>query len=258
MKNKNCQTKIASRLNRVGGEAVLDGVMMKAGEQVSTAVRLPSGAIQVLSSTFTPARKKHKWMGLPFIRGTVGFIESLKLSMSVLTSSAELLIPEDEKAAEKAKEKKRKSRVSLFDVMSFFSVIIGLGLALFLFMYLPNLASRGLELIFDRDLGVWKAVTGGIIKVIIFILYLKLVSLLPDIRRTFAYHGAEHKSIACFEAGAPLTPSEAKKFTRFHPRCGTSFMFVMILLGIVLSLVVRILCEHVFRLPFPEKFEALI
>jgi uncharacterized protein YqhQ len=127
----------------------------------------------------------------------------------------------------------------LYDVIMVLATILGLGLALTLFLFLPRLASDGIEYLAKRDLGIWRAFLEGGFKVAIFVLYLALVSLMPDIRRTFEYHGAEHKSIACYEAGDELTPANAKNHTRFHPRCGTSFMFVMILIGIVAGILVN-------------------
>lgn len=249
MKQKQtCQTN--DRLNRVGGEAVLDGIMMRAGSRCSTAVRLPSGAIRVLPRTFTLPKEKHKWMGLPLVRGICNFIATMKLSLSVLTDSAEAAAGEEISESKSDAWMKKHLGFSLMDLVSALSMILGIGLALALFLYLPNLASAGLEKLFGHDLGVWKAVTSGVVKVLIFVLYIYLVSLMPDIRRTFQYHGAEHKTIACFESHMDLTPENAKKCTRFHPRCGTSFMFVMILLGILLSLAVRIVLEWGFGIDF--------
>ena len=238
------------RLNRVGGEAVLDGVMMKAGKNCSTAVRLPNGNIRVLPRTYTPPKEKHKWMGLPIIRGVCNFISTMKLSFAVLTDSAEAAAGEELKESKSDQWMKKHLGFSLMDLVSGLSLVLGIVLALCLFIYLPNLASAGLEKLLQRDLGVWKAVTSGIVKIVIFILYIYLVSLMPDIRRTFQYHGAEHKTIACFESHMELTPENAKKCTRFHPRCGTSFMFVMILLGILLSLIVRCILEYGFQIDF--------
>lgn len=240
------------RLNRVGGEAVLDGVMMKAGKNCSTAVRLPNGNIRVLPRTYTAPKEKHKWMGLPIIRGVCNFISTMKLSLSVLTDSAEAAAGEELKESKSDRWMKKHLGFSLMDLVGGLSLIIGIALAVCLFIYLPNLASAGLEKIFRRDLGVWKAVTSGVVKILIFILYIYLVSLMPDIRRTFQYHGAEHKTIACFESHQELTPENAKKCTRFHPRCGTSFMFVMILLGIILSLAVRCVLEWGFGIDFAQ------
>lgn len=238
------------RLNRVGGEAVLDGVMMKAGKNCSTAVRLPNGNIRVLPRTYTPPKEKHKWMGIPLIRGVCNFISTMKLSFAVLTDSAEAVAGEELKESKSDRWMKKHLGFSLMDLVGGLSLILGIALALCLFIYLPNLASAGLEKLFRRDLGVWKAVTSGVVKIFIFILYIYLVSLMPDIRRTFQYHGAEHKTIACFESHRELTPENAKECTRFHPRCGTSFMFVMILLGIILSLVVRCVLEWGFKIDF--------
>lgn len=249
MKQKQtCQTN--DRLNRVGGEAVLDGIMMRAGSRCSTAVRLPSGAIRVLPRTFTLPKEKHKWMGLPLVRGICNFIATMKLSFAALTDSAEAAAGEEISESKSDAWMKKHLGFSLMDLVSALSMVLGIGLALALFLYLPNLASAGLEKLFGHDLGVWKAVTSGVVKVLIFVLYIYLVSLMPDIRRTFQYHGAEHKTIACFEAHMDLTPENAKKCTRFHPRCGTSFMFVMILLGILLSLAVRIVLEWGFGIDF--------
>lgn len=238
------------RLNRVGGEAVLDGVMMKAGKNCSTAVRLPNGNIRVLPRTYTPPKEKHKWMGIPLIRGVCNFISTMKLSFAVLTDSAEAAAGEELKESKSDRWMKKHLGFSLMDLVGGLSLILGIALALCLFIYLPNLASAGLERLFRRDLGVWKAVTSGVVKIFIFIFYIYLVSLMPDIRRTFQYHGAEHKTIACFESHRELTPENAKECTRFHPRCGTSFMFVMILLGIILSLVVRCVLEWGFKIDF--------
>ena len=238
------------RLNRVGGEAVLDGVMMKAGKNCSTAVRLPNGNIRVLPRTYTPPKEKHKWMGIPLIRGVCNFISTMKLSFAVLTDSAEAAAGEELKESKSDRWMKKHLGFSLMDLVGGLSLILGIALALCLFIYLPNLASAGLERLFRLDLGVWKAVTSGVVKIFIFIFYIYLVSLMPDIRRTFQYHGAEHKTIACFESHRELTPENAKECTRFHPRCGTSFMFVMILLGIILSLVVRCVLEWGFKIDF--------
>lgn len=237
------------RLNRVGGEAVLDGVMMKAGQNCSTAVRLPNGHIRVLPRTYVAPKDKHKWMGLPLVRGVCSFISTMKLSLAVLTDSAEAAAGEELESSRSDAWMKKHLGFSLMDLVSGISLVLGIALALCLFIYLPNLASAGLERLFG-DLGVWKAITSGVVKIVIFIIYIYLVSLMPDIRRTFQYHGAEHKTIACFESHLPLTPENAKRCTRFHPRCGTSFMFVMILLGILLSLAVRCILEWGFDIDF--------
>ena len=223
-KPKNC------RLNQVGGQAVLEGVMMKAGSRTATACRLPSGSIAVVPDEFVSVRKKHKILNVPIVRGVVNFVEMLILSMKTLTASAEVAASEEDDAPSK----------SAFAAVSVVATALGVLLAVALFLFLPKVAVSGIERLFNVSLGVWGAVIEGAIKIAFFLIYLVVVSLMPDIRRTFEYHGAEHKSIACYESGDDLTPANAKKHTRFHPRCGTSFLFVMLALGIVIGVLLRI------------------
>ncbi len=271
---------LCCRKNRVGGQAVIEGVMMKKGEEVALAVRKDDGTIEIDKSKFVALKTNHKLINIPILRGIVGFFESMVLSFKTLGKATDMLGLEEEeeriKAEKKAKkeakknakcetknakleddedktdtssaelekeaekeaekEEKKSSGATTVFIMAI-SLVLGLCLALFLFSYLPSLVTNLMLDWFEIDsTGGWQyglaAIEGGI-KVFIFIAYLALVSLMKDIRRTFQYHGAEHKSIACYESGMELTPENAKKCTRFHPRCGTSFMFVMILLGIV-------------------------
>ncbi|MBQ7906645.1 MAG: DUF1385 domain-containing protein [Clostridia bacterium] len=229
-KNKSC------RRTQVGGQAVIEGVMMKNGTKVALAVRKDDGTIEIKNSEFHPKKEKHKWLGWPLIRGIVGFVESLMLSFRTLSDSTDMLGLEDEN-----EKKDGKSSTSGLMVIS---LILGLLLAVGLFIFLPSFLSG---LLMDNVFHLteaehgWKyqlAISGleGAVKIIIFIGYLLFVSLMKDIRRTFQYHGAEHKSIACYENGMELTPENARKCKRFHPRCGTSFMFVMVLLSIVIGI----------------------
>ncbi len=233
MKKENISS--CPRANRVGGQAVLEGVMMKAGERCSTACRKESGEIVVDDRSFISVRKKHKWLNIPILRGVINFVEMMRLSYATLTVSAELMgIEEEESKTEKWF--KKHLGVGLFDVIMVIALVLGIALAVGLFIYLPTVAVSGVAELFDITLGNWRALPEGIIRIGIFVLYIYLVSLMPDIRRTFEYHGAEHKSIACFESGEELSPENAKKHTRFHPRCGTSFMFVMLLLSIIVGM----------------------
>ena len=240
-----CENKQNDRLNRVGGQAVLEGVMMKAGERTVTTCRRDDGTLTVTDNKFVSVRKKHKILNVPVLRGVVNFVEMMILSFKTLNVSAEALgIEEEDGKLEKCL--KRHIGIKLTDLVMIISLILGLVLALALFKVLPALASYGISYAFLHLFEItlddaWLSLTEGIVKVLIFIAYLWGVSLLKDIRRTFMYHGAEHKSIACFEAGEELTPENAMRHRRFHPRCGTSFMFLMIGLGIVLSLCVRLI-----------------
>ncbi len=238
---KRSSPEMSCRMNKVGGQAVLEGIMMKAGTKCATAVRTPDGAVAVDSHEFISVRKKHKFLNMPILRGIINFVETLRLSFQTLTLSAELGgldLEEDETKFEKWL--KNKCGVRFFDILMVIAAILGIGLSIFLFMYLPALCADGLDYLIPGALGAWRAVIEGVIKIVIFISYIVLVSLNSDIRRTFEYHGAEHKTIACFEAGVELTPENARRYSRFHPRCGTSFMFVMILLGIFAGLFVRL------------------
>ena len=244
---KNCDNKIPERLNRVGGQAVLEGVMMKAGSRVVTSCRKESGEIVVSDSTFVSVRKKHKLLNIPILRGVVNFIEMMMLSVKTLSKSAEALGFEDE---ETRFEKWLKAHlgVNLLNIIMAIGTVLGLALAVALFIVLPSAAADLINFLLPIELGLWRSVVEGAVRIIIFLVYLWLVSLMPDIKRTFMYHGAEHKSIACFEAGAPLTPEEARRFTRFHPRCGTSFMFFMILIGVFAGMLIRVIAPS---LPTP-------
>ena len=232
------------RLSRVGGAAVIEGVMMKAGDRASTACRRENGEIVVVDKKFTSARKKYKLLNIPILRGVVNFIESLALSFSTLEVSAEVMgeeIAEEESRFEKWLTKTFGK--SIYDVVMFMAGALGILLAVALFTLLPNQIALWVEALLSRSLGIYKAVLCGVLRIFIFILYIVLISLMKDIRRTFEYHGAEHKSIACFEAGEELTVENVRRHSRFHPRCGTSFMFVMLFLSILVSLGIRAICE---------------
>ena len=226
------------RLGRVGGSAVLEGVMMRAGELSAVTCRREDGTLAVAEKRTRSVRERSKILKLPILRGIVGFIESLMLSYSCLAASAEIMGAAEEESAFEKKFKK-KLGVRVFDVLMVVAGILGVVLAIGLFLALPRMIAGWLESLAGISFGHWKSAIEGGLKVIVFILYLFLVSLMKDIRRTFEYHGAEHKSIACYEAGDELTPEAARKYTRFHPRCGTSFMFVMILLGVLLGFVIN-------------------
>ncbi len=245
-KVKNC------RLGVVGGQAVLEGVMMKHGDRYAVAVRKSDGEVEVVNQKHVSLRKKHKIFNLPLIRGVVNMIEMLILSVKTLNVSAEMYGLEEESAEESKFEKWMKKKFGdkaekvLIDAVMAIGVVLGLLLAVGLFIFLPGFLT-GLvnEYIAGGNLGFWRNWIEGGLKVCIFIAYLALCSLMKDMRRTFEYHGAEHKSIFCYEAGEELTPENVKKYKRFHPRCGTSFMFVIILIGIFVSMLPIIPWENV-------------
>ncbi len=228
------------RRNKVGGQAVIEGVMMKRGEKTALATRRDDGTVEIKNNSFVSIKKKIKFLGIPILRGVVGFIESMMLSFKTMNDATDALGLEEEEGKTE-KWLKKHLGIKLTDIVMVIGMILGVGLALALFMYLPALITTLVQdyIATPNNVTLDRYAVAGIeggIKVLVFILYLLLVSLMKDIRRVFQYHGAEHKSIACYEAGLDLTPENAKKCTRFHPRCGTSFMFVMILLGIFVGM----------------------
>lgn len=224
------------KYSSVGGQALIEGVMMRGPSGTAMSVRLPSGEIETEYKETKPWREKCKFFSLPLVRGIVGFVESLVTGYGYLMESAEKSTQGLEEDTENLSKLDRWINdhfgKKMMNIISIISAVLGFGLAFFLFMWLPtflvDVVTRGMLLKFH-------ALFEGIIRVIIFVLYMALVSKMKDIHRVFMYHGAEHKSIFCYEHGLELTVENVRKQSRFHPRCGTSFMFVMILLSILLS-----------------------
>lgn len=224
-----------SRLGAVGGQAVLEGIMMRNGDDYAVGVRRSTGEISIAKGEFVSVRKKHKILDLPIIRGSVNMVESMILSFRTLETSAEQFGLEEDTGAEQSKFDKWLEKHfgdKLMNIVMVISMIFGVALSLGLFFFLPSAITKLLDNLLPFELGWWKNVVEGVLKIVIFILYLLLTSLMKDIRRTFEYHGAEHKTIFCYEAGEELTPENVKKYKRFHPRCGTSFLFIIIILNI--------------------------
>ena len=239
---------LACRRNKVGGQAVLEGVMMKSGERVCIAVRKPDGSIEKQTDSFVSVRKKHKFLNIPILRGAINFIEMMKLSFSTLSKSGEMLGTEEEETRFE-KWLRKKFGKSIMVVIMPISIILALVLSVGLFFLLPTYATKGIEYLIGSPLDGWlKSIIEGVMKIIIFICYLLLVSLMPDIKRTFMYHGSEHKSIFCYEHGLPLTVENVRMQRRFHPRCGTSFMFVMIFIGIIVGMFIPFLDKLYLRI----------
>lgn len=245
-KEKNTEKSVTEcRLNKVGGQAVLEGVMMKAGSRVVTTCRKEDGSLAVTDDSFVSVRKKHKILNLPIIRGIINFVEMMMLSVKTLGASADAMeLDEVENPSRFERWLSEKLKIRLTDIVMVVSVILGLALSVGLFLLLPIWITAGINALLTlfgvSEMGAFlTSVVEGVLKMGIFVGYLLLVSLMPDIKRTFMYHGAEHKSIACFEAGEELTPENAAKHKRLHPRCGTSFMFFMILIGIFVGIIIK-------------------
>ncbi len=221
----------------VGGQALIEGIMMQGPKGMATAVkRIDSGEIITKYHDFTPLRNKNKFFNIPIIRGVVAFVESMLNGYKLLMYSAEASGMEDFEEEELTGfEKKLNDKFGdkLMNVVMGIGTVLGFALAFLIFFYLPVLAFKGINTLAHGNLTAFQGTFEGVLKIIIFVLYMLLVSQMKDIKRVFKYHGAEHKSICCYEQGLDLTVENVKNCSRFHPRCGTSFMFVMLILSIV-------------------------
>ncbi len=234
---------------QVGGQAVIEGVMMRAKGMIATAVRRANGEIVVKKQPFTSLIEKYPKLNVPVIRGAMGLIEMMYIGISTLNYSAEIAM-EDEAAKEQPDSKKEKKPQSKFalTITLIFSLALGVGL----FFFLPLFAATQLFNIEQRPLE-FNLLTGAI-RITILLAYLYGISKMKDIHRLFQYHGAEHKAVFAFEQNAPLIVPEAIKYTRFHPRCGTSFVLQVMLIAILLfSIMDTLLLQFIYELTLPIR-----
>lgn len=213
----------------------MEGVMMRGARSMATAVRDESGKIRVETKRLKDVNKRCLFLRLPIVRGVVSFISSLFGGTAVLMRSAEVFGEGEPTKFEKWLSEKLK--INVMNVVGAISLVVGLALAIFLFMWLPQTLRGVLESAFNTTFGIWaKNFIEGGVKLLVFILYIVFCSFFKDIKRTFMYHGAEHKTISCYEKGLPLTPENAKTCSRVHDRCGTTFIvFVMVISIIVFA-----------------------
>ena len=230
----------------IGGQAVLDGVMMKAPDAIAVAVRRPDGDIVVKRDNYVSPAKKHKWMGLPFIRGTVNMVDMLKVGMNTLESSATMV--GEEQVEEPSKFEKwlaAKLGKNVDKVVMTVAAVLAVCLSLALFVFLPNLA----VFFFPQNASGWmlvlKNLVSGIVRIAILIGYIGLCGRIPEMRKTFQYHGSEHKTVYCNEHNLPLNPENAQKFTTLHPRCGTSFLVLTFVLSILFFSIIDVLVQAI-------------
>lgn len=228
-------------ITSIGGQAVMEGVMMRGPYKTTVAVRKPDGEIERKIED-TGVKTHSKICRLPIIRGCVNFIDSLVIGMKALMYSAEFIDIEGDEEEESKFDQwlERKFGDKIKDIVIYMSIAISLVLSIGLFMVLPTFLTRLVEMIpFMKsitDTKMFTSVFEGIIRMAIFLGYMALVSQMKDIKRVFEYHGAEHKTIACYEAGEELTVENVRKYMRFHPRCGTSFLLFVMIISIILFL----------------------
>lgn len=232
------KTKKSFRTN-IGGQAVLEGVMMRGEKSMATSVRDADGVIRVETERLKPIKEKPLIFRLPFVRGAINFFSSLVTGTKILMRSASVYGEEEPSKFEKWLSEKLK--INVYDLIMFIGVALGLALAVGLFVILPqflaNLISEATSL---EKSGIWYNLIEGGIRMAIFIGYILLTSLMKDIRRTYMYHGAEHKTITCYERGLPLTVENVRTCSRVHDRCGTTFMFLVMFISILVFSVANV------------------
>lgn len=246
----------------IGGQAVLEGVMMRGERSMATAVRDEKGEIQIESSRFTPAKEKSKWKRLPFIRGVINFINSMIMGVQIIMRSSEVF----EGEAEPTKFEtwcSKKLNVNIMSVVMWFAVLLGLALAIGLFFVIPHFAIEGIRaLVVDVCHSSMPEfcynLIEGVIRILIFVVYILLTSLMKEIKRVFRYHGAEHKTISCFEHGLELTVENVQKQSTLHDRCGTTFMFLVMIVSVALFSVVGIVPNDIVTSKIGAMFIKLL
>lgn len=229
-------------ITSIGGQAILEGVMMRGPFKTAMAVRKSDGEIECRVDE-NGTKTRCRFLRLPVIRGCVNFIDSLVIGMKALMFSAEFVDLEDDEPAESKFDKWLEDKLGdkIKDIVIYAAIAISLVLSVGLFILLPAALTRGAEWLLSlvpsaafAQSRVFTGVCEGVVRMAIFIGYLALVSQMSDIRRVFEYHGAEHKTIACYEGGEELTCENIRKYTRFHPRCGTSFLLFVMIISIIL------------------------
>ena len=233
----------SKKITSIGGSALIEGIMMRGPKKTVVAVRTAPDKIETEDLEVKTLSGKSKFFRVPFIRGIAGMIDSLKLSYRSLMLSANKVIDsvevEEEKMSKFEKWLNDKLGEKLMNVIMTIASVLGVALAVVLFIWVPSLLYgllQPLHPVFDNQL--LRSTFEGVLRIALFLGYIILVSQMEDMKRVFMYHGAEHKTIFCYEADEELTVENVRKHKRFHPRCGTSFMIIMLLLGIVIGLFV--------------------
>ena len=224
---------------RIGGQAVIEGVMMKNMDRYAVSVRKPNGKIETKVEECISFAEKHPLFQLPVFRGMANFLESMVIGMKTLNYSASFYEDEEEQTESRTEQLLEKilgekAEKIIMGIVLVFSLAISIGL----FMILPYIASEALGKLIRNEYVI--LFMEGIIRIAIFLGYIVLISRMEDIKRVFMYHGAEHKTINCLEAGVPLTPENVDNFSRLHKRCGTGFIFIVMIISMVFFFFIRV------------------
>lgn len=229
------------KMTKIGGQALIEGIMMKGVSKAAMAVRMKDGGIDVEEWELKP----NKWYNkTPIVRGSINFVASMTEGYKYMMKSAEksgMLDDDGEEEMTKFEQwLDEKLGDKLTGVIMAVAMVIGVAFAVFMFAFLPSLIYDLIEKVVAADISVWQSTFEGVLRMILFVAYMAVVARMKDIRRTYEYHGAEHKTIACYEAGEELTVENVKKHTRFHPRCGTSFIILSLLVSILVYTIIPI------------------
>ena len=224
-------------ITSIGGQALMEGIMMRGPKVTAVGVRKPDGSIEVSEQPTQNLKDRYPILGWPIIRGTAAMIDSLRIGFKALNESAEKSMEglEEEEPSRFEKWLDRVFGEKIMNVIMGIAMVLGLLLAVVLFFMLPTWLVNLMKLGIGQGIEPWRSLIEGVMRIAIFIGYVALCGLQPDLRRTFQYHGAEHKTIFCYENGEALTVENVRHHSRFHPRCGTSFMIIMLGLGIVIG-----------------------
>lgn len=223
----------------IGGQALLEGILMRGPQKQAIVCRTPDGLVEKVDELHL-VKDKHPVLGWPLIRGVVTFLDSMVKGMQALTYSADLLPLEEQGEPDKLDQwiEAHFSEEKAKDIIIGVAVVLGIALSVGLFVLLPTLLGKLSMRVFSGMNSLSLSLVEGVIRIIIFLLYLWGVSRMSDVARMFAYHGAEHKTIFCYEKGLPLTVDNVRMQSRFHPRCGTSFLFVVVIISILVFSVI--------------------
>ena len=245
---------MSKKITTIGGQALMEGIMMVGPQRTVAAFCDEQGNISTEEITAPRLTKQYPLLGKPFIRGIFALVDSFRMGYKALSLSADKLTEGEEEEELSGLDKwlndhlGEKLTAALMGVAS----VLGIALAIALFFLLPTVLFNLLEGVVPVDIAGWRSIFEGVLRIGIFVAYVALISLVPDIKRTFQYHGAEHKTIFCYENDLPLTVENVRKQGRFHPRCGTSFLLLMLLLGIIVGFFTP------FSNPFLRTFTKLL
>ena len=245
---------MAKKITTIGGQALMEGIMMVGPQRTVAAVCSEEGQISTEEISVPRLTKLYPILGKPFIRGIFSLIDSFRLGYKALSLSADKLTGGEEEEELSGFDKWLSDHLGekITGVIMAIASVLGIALAIALFFFLPTVLFNLLEAVAPGEISGWRSIFEGVIRIGIFVGYVVLIGMVPDIKRTFQYHGAEHKTIFCYENDLPLTVENVRKQKRFHPRCGTSFLILMLVIGIIVGFFIP------FSNPFLRTFTKLL